>query len=58
MANLNEHFYGTRAFALLCLIILATVCLLYTANETEAGETDPPPQPHPQQIHYGPAIPV
>jgi len=51
----NERFYGTRAFAVLCLIILATICLLYTSNETEAGENDPPPQP---AIHSGPAIAV
>jgi hypothetical protein len=55
--NFNDRFYGTRAFAALCLIILATVLLLYTWNETEAGENDPPPNPSPKTT-YGPAIPV
>ncbi len=56
MAPNNERFYGTRAFAVLCLIFLATICLLYTWNETEAGENDPPPQP--AKAYFGPAIPI
>ncbi len=44
----SDRFYGTRAFAVLCLIVLVTVLLLYTWNETEAGEKDPPPRPFPQ----------
>jgi hypothetical protein len=54
MAALNDRFYGTRAFAVLVLILFATVLLLYTWSETEAGEVDPPPAPK----HLGKAIRV
>lgn len=41
-----DRFYGTRAFAVLVFLILASVLLLSTWHRTEAGETeDPPPKP-------------